>query len=137
MKNYRTTIAGALLAAVSSVALYQNNGGNLSDWKLWIIPALIAFLSYLAKDAGVSGTMKAMPFTLALFSLFTLASCADPQTPAEALKRQRELAIADKLLTLGTTRGILTPDEAATIRDVGTLAVPTNPPAAIEVTSGK
>jgi hypothetical protein len=55
MKNYKTTILGAALAAISFIAQYQTNGGSLDDWKLWAIPAIMAALGYAAKDAGVSG----------------------------------------------------------------------------------
>ncbi|WP_395734133.1 hypothetical protein [Prosthecobacter sp.] len=79
--------------------------------------------------------MKALLILSALTSL-TLISCDTPKTAAEAAKRQRYEAIGDKLLTIGTRMGYVTPAEAADIRDIGALAVPTNPPA-VEVTSGK
>lgn len=71
MKNWRTTFIGALLAGLSFLAAFQANGGNLSDWKLWIIPALIAVLGYLAKDAGVTGSMKAVGVLLCCTMLLT------------------------------------------------------------------
>lgn len=73
MRNYRTTIIGALLAGLSFLAIYQSNGGNLSDWKQWLIPTLIAILGYLSKDAGVSGTVKIM---IAYLCMLTIASCS-------------------------------------------------------------
>lgn len=48
----KTTIIGALLAAASAVGTYQANGGDLADWKLYVLPALIAGLSYFTKDAS-------------------------------------------------------------------------------------
>ena len=72
MKNYRTTIIGALLAGVSFLGIYQGNGGNLADWKQWAIPFLIAVLGYLAKDAGVTGASKLL---IASLCLLTLPSC--------------------------------------------------------------
>jgi len=50
MKDHKTTIIGALLAAVSAIAIYQQSGGDLADWKQYTIPALLALLGYLAKD---------------------------------------------------------------------------------------
>ena len=55
MKNWHTTLIGAALAAVSFIAQYQTNGGSLDDWKIWAIPALMAALGYVAKDAGITG----------------------------------------------------------------------------------
>lgn len=59
MKNWKTTILGALLAGVSFLGVYQTNGGDLGDWKLWVIPLLLQVLGYLAKDAGVTGRLMA------------------------------------------------------------------------------
>lgn len=73
MKNWKTTLTGALLAGLSFLAIYQNNGGNLSDWKQWLIPTLIAVLGYLSKDAGVTGSLKLIP---ALLCVLCLPSCA-------------------------------------------------------------
>lgn len=71
MKSYKTTIIGALLAGVSFLGIYQGNGGNLSDWKQWVIPFLIAVLGYLAKDANVTGSVKTIGFMLACSALLT------------------------------------------------------------------
>lgn len=79
--------------------------------------------------------MKAL-LILSAFASLTLTSCDTPKTAEEAAKRQRYEAIGDKLLTIGTRMGYVTPQEAADIRDIGAIAVPTNPPA-VEVTSGK
>lgn len=73
MKNWRTTLVGALLAGLSFLAIYQSNGGNLSDWKQWLIPTLIAILGYLAKDAGITGSLKLL---LALLCVMSVTSCA-------------------------------------------------------------
>lgn len=73
MQNYKTTITGAVLALLKFLETYQSNGGNLADWKLWIIPAAIAALGYVAKDAGVTGTAKILVGCLCMMSL---ASCA-------------------------------------------------------------
>jgi len=58
MKNWRTTLLGAVGAAISAITLYTQSGGNLGDWKLYVFPALIAAFGYLSKDAGVTGTAK-------------------------------------------------------------------------------
>lgn len=77
MKNYRTTIIGALLAGVSFLGIYQSNGGNLADWKQWAIPFLIAVLGYLAKDAGVTGASKVLIASLCLLSLPSCGTLPD------------------------------------------------------------
>lgn len=69
MRNYRTTLVGAALAGLSFLAIYQQNGGDLANWQQWLIPAAIAILGYLAKDAGVSGSMKLLLASLCLLSL--------------------------------------------------------------------
>lgn len=46
----KTTLTGAILAALTAVATFQANGGDLKDWKLWAIPAAISLLGFLAKD---------------------------------------------------------------------------------------
>lgn len=76
MRNYRTTLVGAALAGLSFLAIYQQNGGDLSDWKQWLIPAAIAILGYIAKDAGVSGTMKLLISCLCLLSVPSCTSDA-------------------------------------------------------------
>jgi hypothetical protein len=73
MRNWRTTLIGAALAAVTAIALYQQSGGDLSDWKQYAIPVLLAFLGYLAKDAGVTGSVKLL---IACLCLLSLPACA-------------------------------------------------------------
>ena len=55
MKNYKTTLIGTALAVVTFISQYQSNGGNLNDWQLWLVPALVQALGYVAKDAGITG----------------------------------------------------------------------------------
>jgi hypothetical protein len=81
MKNYKTTLIGAVLAACTALAIYQGNGGDLGDWKQWLIPTLIAGLGYVAKDAGVTGSVKALGLLLCLGSMM-LTSCAGFVTAA-------------------------------------------------------
>lgn len=69
MKNYRTTLVGSALAGLSFLAIYQQNGGDLADWKQWLIPVTIAILGYVAKDAGVTGGLKLLIASLCLLSL--------------------------------------------------------------------
>lgn len=54
MKNYRTTLIGAILAAIVAIQPYLETGEV--EWKQLSLAGLIALLSYVAKDAKVSGT---------------------------------------------------------------------------------
>lgn len=54
MKNFRTTLVGALLAIAVAVQPLIETGAV--DVKAIVMAAMIALLGYLAKDAGVSGT---------------------------------------------------------------------------------
>lgn len=129
MKNWKTTLLGAALAVVTFLATYQANGGNIADWKLWVIPALSAALGYVAKDAGVTGSMKLLLGTLCLLSL---PACSTPEQNAR-LGQLVTLAI-----DLAEKRGAITPADAEAIRAAETIIIP--PPAAlpaIDVTSGK
>lgn len=81
MKNYRTTLIGAVLAALSFLAIYQSNGGDLSHWQQWLVPALIAALGYVAKDAGVTGSLKLL---IACLCLLTLPSCTTTANGSKA-----------------------------------------------------
>lgn len=129
MKNWKTTLLGAALAVVTFLATYQANGGNIADWKLWVIPALSAALGYVAKDAGVTGSMKLLIATLCLLSL---PACSTPEQNAR-LGQLVTLAI-----DLAQKRGAITPADAEAIRAAETIILP--PPAAlpaIDVTSSK
>lgn len=77
MKNWRTTIIGAILAAATAIGVYQSNGGDLADWKLWVIPALVQFLGYLAKDAGITGSVKTLLIGGLLLNLVSCATRSD------------------------------------------------------------
>lgn len=103
MKNYRTTLVGAALAALSFLAIYQSNGGDLAQWKQWLIPAAIAALGYVAKDAGVTGGVKLL---FAGLCLLTLPSC------------QHLGPLSGIAIGYGERRQILTADDAATLRQV-------------------
>lgn len=56
MKNWRTTLAGAVLAVVIAVQPFIESGAW--DLKSVAVAAFVALLSYLAKDAGVTGAEK-------------------------------------------------------------------------------
>jgi hypothetical protein len=56
MKNWKTTLVGAILAVVIAVQPIIATGSI--DWKAVALAALIAVLGYVAKDAGVTGTAK-------------------------------------------------------------------------------
>ena len=56
MKNWRTTLIGAVLAALLSGLTIMQTG--TIDVKTVLLSVGIAFLGYVAKDAGVSGIVK-------------------------------------------------------------------------------
>lgn len=113
MKNYRTTVIGALLAVVSFLSIYQTNGGDLADWKQWLLPALLALLGYVAKDAGVTGAAKLI---IASLCLLTLPSC-------EHFGPLSNIAIG-----YGERRQIISSDDAATLREVRDIVLTTPEP---------
>ena len=53
MKNWKTTVLGALLAIVIAVAPIIQTG--VIDWKAVGIAALVALIGYFAKDKDVTG----------------------------------------------------------------------------------
>ena len=55
MKNWKTTAIGLIGAAYFAVDAYSKNGGDLTDWKLWLPAALAAAFGYLAKDFNATG----------------------------------------------------------------------------------
>lgn len=59
MKSYKTTIVGALLAAVIAIQPYLTTGEI--DVKQLVIAGLIAALGYFAKDNDVTGGTKGQP----------------------------------------------------------------------------
>jgi len=50
MNNWKSTAAGAALAA-ADVVLQALNHADLSDWKSWVRPVLIAAFGYVVADA--------------------------------------------------------------------------------------
>lgn len=72
MKNWKSTLIGAALAA-ADVTLQLLQNGDMTDWKNWIRPVLIAALGYVVADA--KSTVKMIAFILA--GSFMLNSCAE------------------------------------------------------------
>jgi hypothetical protein len=59
MKNWRTTLIGAITAALVAIGpIIDAAQGEAINWAQLALAACIAVLSYLAKDAGVTGTDK-------------------------------------------------------------------------------
>ena len=116
MKNYRTTLVGAALAGLTFVSQFQANGGNLADWKLWVIPFLIAVLGYVAKDAGAGGSIKLLAGCLALL---TLPSCSTVQKIGAALSTpkvvQIEASLADLAILEAKAAGKISEGDAVAI----------------------
>lgn len=56
MKNWRTTIAGAIAGGLT--AILPQLGAEDLDWKAILLGFVIAVMGYVSKDAGVSGTTK-------------------------------------------------------------------------------
>lgn len=79
MKNWKTTFLGAAVAGLMWLQLYQQNGGNLSDWKQWAIPCAIAILGVVAKDYNVSGKGSAL---VTAACLLTLPACTSADRDA-------------------------------------------------------
>lgn len=59
MTNWKTTLVGILGSVATWFGTYTQNGGNLSDWKLWVFPVLILVFGYLSKDFTSTGTTTA------------------------------------------------------------------------------
>ena len=76
LKNWQSTIIGALLAAVVVIESTVNRGADIADWKTWILPALIAALGFVAKDAA-----KAAKCIVLLFVASCLSGCSFQVNP--------------------------------------------------------
>lgn len=53
VKNWKTTIAGALLAGLTVLG-QVSDGQSLDDWRNWILPVALAVIGFLARDADKS-----------------------------------------------------------------------------------
>lgn len=91
MKNWRTTLIGAALAVLTVIASHTEGGASLTEWKTYMIPALLALFGYLAKDAGVTGGLKAL--ALLLLPL-CLCQCATEQSTDAELRRAQGIVEA-------------------------------------------
>jgi len=70
----KTTIIGLLCAAAAAIQLIVQAGASITDWKTWILPAALAALGYMAKDADAKKMLPVilLPFVLiAGLALFT------------------------------------------------------------------
>ena len=116
MKNYRTTLLGSIFAALTFLQTYQANGGNINDWKLWLIPAVIAALGYAAKDAGVTGAAKILIGCLALLlipSCTTLKKVGASLSTPQAV--QVEASLADLAIAEAKAAGKISAGDAVAI----------------------
>lgn len=69
LKNYKTTI----IAIIMAVVVIIEEQSDLSDWKAWVLPSIIAIAGILAKDATKSGAVKLL--MIGGVALFSLPSC--------------------------------------------------------------
>lgn len=95
MKNWRTTLVGALIAgALVTLELLQNGSVDL---KTAVIAGGIAVLSFLAKDFNISGTAKTI---VLLFAVSVLASSCTTPAKLSGVEITR-FEKTDSLITLG------------------------------------
>lgn len=47
----KTTLLGIAAAAAAAIQSIVQQGHSIEDWKTWVLPAALAILGYLAKDA--------------------------------------------------------------------------------------
>ena len=47
----KTTIIGILAAVAAAIQGIVQQGHAIEDWKTWVLPAALAALGYLARDA--------------------------------------------------------------------------------------
>jgi len=64
-----TTIIGLLCAAAAAIQLIVQAGASITDWKTWILPAALAALGYMAKDADAKKLLPVILLPMVL--LFT------------------------------------------------------------------
>lgn len=122
LKNWKTTILGAVFAALVAVQTFTSTGGDLTDWKQWLIPVLIAGLGALMPDPKSGGGGMKLPLILLCF--FCLCSCA-------AFTPERTRALADVGLAILESRGHIAPKDAADIRLLGNELLPLRAPVAL------
>jgi hypothetical protein len=118
--NWKTTILGAVFAALVATQTFTSAGGDLTDWKQWLIPVLIAGLGALMPDPKSGGGSKLPLLLLAL----CLCSC-------ETMTPERTRALADVGLAILESRGYVAPKDAADIRLLGNEVLPLRTPVAL------
>lgn len=89
LKNWKTTLAGGLFAALIAVQQFTSAGGDVSDWKQWVIPALIALLGALLPDPRNTGKP---PYVTLLLLTCLLCQCATERS-TDAEIRQAQAAV--------------------------------------------
>jgi len=92
IKNWKTTLAGGLFAALIAIQQFTSAGGDVSDWKQWVIPALIALLGVLMPDPRKGGQPPYLPLLLLTCLLCQCAS--KDSTDAEIQRAQSALQAA-------------------------------------------
>lgn len=58
MKNWKTTLAGGIAAAVTAAATHFSATGYVVNWQGYAVAAGLAAIGYFAKDAGITGPAK-------------------------------------------------------------------------------
>lgn len=124
--NWKTTLLGAVLAALVVLQQYTSEGGDLTDYRQWILPVLIALIMALMPDPKSGNGQMKLP--LVLLCALCLCSCS-------ALTPERTRALAEVGLAVLESRGIVAPEDAKDIRLVANEIVPLNK--AVAVTSSK
>jgi hypothetical protein len=120
--NWKTTILGAVFAALVATQTFTAAGGDLTDWKQWLIPVLIAGIGALMPDPkSGNGGMK-LPLILLCF--FCLCSC-------ETMTPDRTRALADVGVAILESRGYIAPKDADDIRLLGNAVIPLKGPTAL------
>ncbi len=54
LKNYKTTLAGLISAALLAFVTQIDGGCLITDWKCWVTPVAMAVIGLLARDADKS-----------------------------------------------------------------------------------
>jgi hypothetical protein len=120
--NWKTTILGFAGAAFVAVQTFTSTGGDITNWKQWILPALIAGIGAILPDPkSGNGGMK-LPLVMLCF--FCLCSC-------ETMTPERTRALADVGLAILESRGYVAPKDADDIRLLGNEVLPLRPPVAL------
>lgn len=122
--NWKTTLLGAAMAVLVVVQQYLSEGGDLTDYKQWILPALITLIGALMPDPKSGNGQMKLP--LVLLCALCLCSCS-------ALTPERTRALAEVGLAVLESRGIVAPEDAKDIRLVANEVLPLQQP----VTSSK